>query len=130
MKAAEERLAEARIEEKLARARWFDSVKAAQVRTTPSNIADEAIGQIREHAGRAAAKVGDAARKRPGTLIASGAAIGLFLFRKPIAGALLKRFRRRKETPIGAEALPAQKHTDIGPRPDPTPKTITEEVGR
>jgi ElaB/YqjD/DUF883 family membrane-anchored ribosome-binding protein len=128
MKTAEQRLSEARIEEKLARARWFDSVETAQARATPSNIADEAFEQVKEHAARAVAQVGDAVRQRPGTLVAAGAAIGLFLFRKPIAKAVTKSLRKRREKRAETRALANKKPKGVRPRPDPTPKQISEEV--
>ncbi|MBC2777764.1 hypothetical protein [Parasphingopyxis marina] len=128
MKTAEQRLADAKIEERLARSRWFDSVETAQARATPANIADEAFEQVKEHAARAAAQMGNAVRKRPGTLIAAGTAIGLLLFRRPIAKAVTKTLRSHREKRAETRAQAAKKPKGVRPRPDPTPKQISEEV--
>lgn len=128
MKTAEERLAEAKLAERLARARWFDTFELMQTRTTPSTIADEAVEQIKETAGKAVTKAKDAVRERPGTVVAVASAIGLFLARKPIIRAVKKTLSQRKETRSATNTLSEKKHTSVGPRPDPTPKTIPEEV--
>lgn len=105
MKDTLERLAEARLEERVARARWFDTLDELQGRTTPGGIADELIESIREGISEAADKAVNAAKERPYTAAATGLGVILFAFRKPIFRAVGRKLRRRKETDPRGETL-------------------------
>ncbi|RED15537.1 hypothetical protein [Parasphingopyxis lamellibrachiae] len=129
MKSAADRLHEARRAEREARARWLGTLSTAQARFAPDAIAKDAMEQVRESAGEAADKLSGAVRKRPGTIAAVGAAIGLFLFRKPIAAAVRTRIDRRKKAKAGIRSLTKERQSGQGPIADPTPKSaLTEEV--
>ena len=129
MKSAADRLDEARRAERNARARWFSTLNTAQARFAPNAVAKNALEQIRESASETAGKVSGAMRKRPGTIVAAGAAIGLFLFRKPIASAVRTRIARRKKAKHITQPFADEKIKGTGPIADPTPKsTLTEEV--
>lgn len=126
---ARDRLNEARKAEREARTNWLRSLDIAQARFAPNAIAENAVSQIKETAGKAARKVSGKARKRPGMLIAAGAALGLILFRKPIASAIQARISKRKETAGDFCSLPAQKIREPADGDDRAPVTIiTEEV--
>ncbi len=130
MKSAKQRLADAHLEERLARARWFNAFETFEARATPANLVDDALGHLKEQAGRTASKAADAVRSRPGTMLAVGSAIGLFLFRKPLWNALAARFSDADdETNAPDEALSQQDYSAAGPKPDPVPEPpLTEEV--
>lgn len=129
MKNAADRLIEARRAERAARTHWFGALDTAQARFAPNAIAKDALDQFKDSANEAAEAVTDAVRKRPGAIVAVGAAVGLFLFRKPIASAFRSRMARRKETKRRRQPLVKQKQSGTGPIADPTPKTtLTEEV--
>jgi ElaB/YqjD/DUF883 family membrane-anchored ribosome-binding protein len=129
MKSAAERLDEARRAERAARERWFGTLNTAQARFAPNAVAKDAMDQFRESASEAADKVTGAVRKRPGTIVAVGAAIGLFLFRKPIASAVRTQIARRKEAKRSVRPRADETKAGSGPIADPTPKsTLTEEV--
>ena len=129
MKSAAERLDEARRAERAARARWLGSLNTAQARFAPNAVAKDAMEQFRGSASEAADKVSGAVRKRPGAIVAVGAAIGLFLFRKPIASAVRTQIARRKEAKRSVRPRADETKAGSGPIADPTPKsTLTEEV--
>lgn len=129
MKTAEERLYEARRAEREARANWFRSLGIAQARLAPDAIAKDAIGQIKDGASEAVDKVTGAARRRPGTIVAVGAAIGLLLLRKPIASALRGKFSKKEATGEDFRSLPEQRIKGRVRDDESAPVTIiTEEV--
>lgn len=105
MKDAISRLAKARLEERLARARWFDTLDELQDRATPGGIADELIESLQEGLSEAAGKAVNAAKQRPYTTAAAGFAVLLFALRKPIFRSIGRRWSRRKETDRHGEAL-------------------------
>lgn len=129
MKSAANRLREARRAEREARARWLGTLGTAQTRFAPDAIAKDAIGQVRDSAGEAAGKITTAVRNRPGTIAAIGAALGLFLFRKPIAAAVRTRLNRRTNAKSNVRSPEKERRPGRGPVADPTPKSaLTEEV--
>lgn len=105
MKNAIQRLAEARLDERLARARWFDTLDELQDRATPGGIADELMESIGEGISEAAGKAVNAAKDRPYTTAAAGLGVVLFMFRKPIYRAIGRKLSRRKETDTQGDAL-------------------------
>lgn len=128
MSDAKERLAEARQSERQARADWLYSLGVAQSRLAPGAIAQDAVDRVKDGATNVVETATSAVRKRPGTILAVGAAIGLLVFRKPIAAAVRKQITRYQDSKASAAPLDAPEPTG-GPIPDPTPKTIlTEEV--
>ena len=128
MSDAKERLAEARQAERQARADWLYSLGVAQSRLAPGAIAQDAVDRVKDSATSVVETATGAVRKRPGTIVAVGAAIGLFIFRKPIAATVRKQITRYKESKDPVAPLNAPEPSG-GPIPDPTPKTIlTEEV--
>ena len=98
MSDAKQRLAEARQDERQARADWLYSLGVAQSRLAPGAIAQDAVDRVKDSATNVVESATGAVRKRPGTIIAVGAAIGLFIFRKPIAAAVRKQITRYKES--------------------------------
>jgi len=128
MSDAKERLSEARQAERQARADWLYSLGVAQARLAPKAIAQDAVDRVKDGASTAVETATGAVRKRPGTILAVGAAIGLFVFRKPIAAAVRKQITRYQDSKEPVAPLDAPEPSG-GPIPDPTPKTIlTEEV--
>lgn len=130
MKNAEERLIEARQAERHARAQWFRSLDIAQERLAPNAIARTAIEQVKEGASDAVGKATAAARSRPGTMVAIGAALGLFLFRKPITSALRTRLSRKSEieaTDDPFHSLPQQSEIERLTETGQAPITIISE---
>ena len=101
MKSAERKLADARMEERIARARWFDTLDELQERATPGGIADEVWEGIVIGAGHAANKAVNAVRERPATATLAGSTLALFFLRRPIAR-FVGRLFRHEET--GADA--------------------------
>lgn len=99
------RLAEARIDERMARARWFDTLDELQDRATPGGIADELMANIQEGVSQAAGKAVNAAKERPYTTAAAGLAVVLFALRKPIFRSIGRKWRSRKETRRQGETL-------------------------
>ena len=129
MTVTEKRLAEARHNERQARAQWFRTLDEFQSRSTTRGIAGEAWDGIQDGIGAAGERIIASAKKRPGAIAAIGSAITLFVLRKRIADAILKRLDRRKETsppryPLKTTAMPAADPTpDLNPQP-----TMTEEA--
>lgn len=105
MKDAIERLAKARLDERLARARWFDTLDELQDRATPGGIADELLESIQEGISEVAGKAVNAAKERPFTTAAAGLLVALFAFRKPIIRSIGRKLGRRKETDPQGDAL-------------------------
>lgn len=126
---ARDRLEEARRTEREARANWFRSLEIAQSRFAPSAIARNAAEKVKDGASSAVNEVTKSARKRPGTILAIGAAIGLLLYRKPIASAVRAKFSKKHATGEDFRSLPEQRLTEDVASDDPAPVTImTEEV--
>lgn len=98
MKDALERLAEARMEERLARARWFETVDELQDRASPGGIAEEVWESVQQSFADAAHRAVDTAKERPFLTAAGGLALALFAFRRPIATAVRKRLENAEET--------------------------------
>ncbi len=103
MKNAEERLAEARLEERIARARWFDTLDELQERATPGGIVDEVWESVQEGLSRTAGKAVNAAKERPFVTAGVGLAVGVFAFRRSIFSAIARKIRARRATdePVG-----------------------------
>ena len=131
MTKAMERLAKARLEERVARARWFTVLDEVQDRTTASHLANELIDGIKDAGSALADKAVDTARKRPGLVTAIGTGIALFFMRRPIANLVRTQLSKRKET-----SEPAQPFDEDNPNfsdPEPLPHlaprpTMTEEI--
>ncbi len=129
MRKAQQRLLEAHRASQAAQTRFMTTLDTAKVEFRPANMAGNAVQNAKNKVGNAATKTRNAITSRPGTIVAVGAAIGLFLFRKPIASAVRTRIARRNETNSRRQPLAAQKQSGAGPIADPTPKsTLTEEV--
>ncbi|MEM8694536.1 MAG: hypothetical protein AAGE05_00760 [Pseudomonadota bacterium] len=130
MKKARQKLLEAHRTAREAEHRFKSTLSTAKVEFRPANIAGNALQNAKDKVGEAVTKTRRAVTSRPVTVLAAGAAIGLYLFRKPIASAVRNRISRRRKTVEPVRPLDTQR-TNNGPSPikDPTPKTIlTEEV--
>jgi ElaB/YqjD/DUF883 family membrane-anchored ribosome-binding protein len=129
MKKARQRLLDAHRTAHDAEERFKTTLGTAKIEFRPANIAGNAVQNAKDKVSGAASKTSRAVTSRPGTIISIGAAIGLFLFRKPIASAIRTRIARRKENKRSVPSLATKKKTGGGPIADPTPKsTLTEEV--
>lgn len=126
MSDALQRLAEARQAERQARANWLYSLGIAQSRLAPKAIARDTVGRVKDGATDMVESAVGTVRKHPGTIIAIGAAIGLFVFRKPIAAAVRKQVSRYQDRKRPVQSIDAPE-AGSGPVPDPTPKTIMNE---
>lgn len=120
---------EARREEREARARWFHSLNIAEDRLTPDSVGEAAISYVKASATEAAEHVSDTVRNNPGKVAAAGAAVGLFLFRKPIIGAVRRIFSRSEATSDTVQPLAERDIQGVDPV-GAAPKIwkITEEV--
>ncbi|WP_299327840.1 hypothetical protein [Parasphingopyxis sp.] len=126
---ARDRLEDARRAERDARANWFRSLDIAKQRLAPNAIAKDAVGQFKDGASSAVRTVSQGARKRRGTIIGVGVAVGLFLLRKPIAEAVRSRLSKNDETGDDFSSLPEQRIDDqAGNDESPAVTKITEEV--
>lgn len=129
MKKARQRLLEAHRTSQDAEARFKSTLGTAKVEFRPANIAGTAVQNAKSKVSDVATKTSRAITSRPGTIAAVGAAIGLYLFRKPIASAVRTQIDRRKNAKRIAGAAAFREKTGKGPIADPTPKlTLTEEV--
>jgi len=129
MKKARQRLLEAHRTSQDAEARFKSTLGTAKVEFRPANIAGTAVQNAKSKVSDVATKTSRAITSRPGTIVAVGAAIGLYLFRKPIASAVRTQIARRKEAKRHATPLADENTSGKGPIADPTPKsTLTEEV--
>lgn len=129
MRKAQQKLLEAHRASQAAQSRFMTTLDTAKVEFRPANVAGNAVQNAKSKVSSAATKTSRAITSRPGTIAAVGVAIGLYLFRKPIASAVRTRLARRKETNSRSQPLVTQKQAGTGPIADPTPKTeLTEEV--
>lgn len=129
MKKARQRLLDANHAAQDAEVRFKSTLGTAKVEFRPANIAGNAVQNAKNKVSHVATKTSRAITSRPGTIVAVGAAIGLYLFRKPIAAAVRTQIARRKDARRGAAPLAPKSKTSGGPIADPTPKsTLTEEV--
>lgn len=138
MTKANDRLAKARLDERVARARWFASLDELQDRTTASNIATEVFDGIKDAGSAFADRAVETVKRRPGLVAAIGSGLALFFLRKPIASAIRSRFSRlrnsgREETSEPVQPFdenvnwdaPASPIPDLAPRP-----TMIEEISQ
>lgn len=124
MNDAERNLAQARVEERVARARWFESLAEVQSRLAPSQLASDAWNGITDTASNVADKTVVAVKRRPAAMAAVGSAIGLFLLRRPIASAVRRWRSDDEETGPDARTLNDRGAAMPSLRPQPT---MTEE---
>jgi len=126
---ARDRLEKARETEREARANWFRSLEIVQSRFAPNSIAKDAVDQIKDGASSTVDKITESARKRPGTIFAVGAAVGLLVFRRSITLAVRSKFSKHMATQNDFRSLPEQRLTRPAEDEDRVPVTIlTEEV--
>ncbi len=122
-------MAAARLEERFARARWFDTLSKAKSRFAPAELAEDALDTVKRKARSTVSGAADAASRRPGALIGVAAGICLFLLRKPIAKAVQSRIERRNETGPQDEALATyEANTAEAEASDAPPPLIFEEM--
>lgn len=93
-----EDLPAAQAEARAARSRLMATIEALQARAAPQRLLDDAIGTVRTRSTELAHSAGDAVRKRPGTIAAIAAGMGLLLAAGPLTRWTRKRRRRADET--------------------------------
>lgn len=93
-----ENLDDAKAEARAARARLMTTVQQIQARTTPAQLLDEALTTVKTRSTELVQNAGEAARKRPGAVVAGAAGIALLLARKPLSRLVHKLLHRGEET--------------------------------
>jgi len=129
MRKARQRLLDAHRTSQDAEARFKTTLDTAKVEFRPANMAGTAAKNAKNKVSDVATKTRQAVTSRPGAIVAVGAAIGLYLFRKPIASAVRTQIAQRKEAKRSVRPFADAGKSGKGPIADPTPKsTLTEEV--
>lgn len=93
-----EDLPAAQAEARAARSRLMATVEAIQARAAPSRLLDDAITTVRTRSTELAHSASDAVRKRPVTVAAVAAGVGLLLAAGPLARWTRLLRRRGNET--------------------------------
>lgn len=94
-----ESVAEAAAKAEEARARLSATLGALQARVAPSNLASEAIDEIRSRSADLADGATKLARRNPGAVAGTVVAAGLLLARKPVWNLLLRITGNKKARP-------------------------------
>lgn len=91
---------------RLARARFEETLAAAQDRLRPANLAGEAWDGVKEKSASVAEDAVDAVKQRPGMVSLALGAVALFLARRPLKRAAGKLISGGEDD-AGSEAEPA-----------------------
>jgi hypothetical protein len=129
MSKAKDKLLAAKQQADTSQSRFMDTLDTAKTEFHPAAITGTAVANVKQGARTLATKSTRAITSRPGTLIALGTAVSLFVFRKPIARAVRTQLDKIKARQELDKITPPDTPENSGPQPDPTPKsTMTEEV--
>ena len=105
-------IAAARSERDAAKARMHATLEETKDRLSPSTLAEHAVDGIKGKANTLAADGVAVARKRPGAAAAAGAAVFLFLIRRPLIG-WFKKPRRHADEQIADRQI-ANRQVEAG----------------